>query len=61
MSVPAAVITVETGLQIVSQLMTLITAAQVAKKPITIDEWNAVVQPRDAAIAKLDADIAASD
>lgn len=60
MAVPAAVVTVETGLQVLSQLLALIQAAQAANKPITLDEWNAVVQPRDAAIAKLDADIAAS-
>ena len=56
----AAVVTVETGLQVVSQLLSLIQAAQKANTPINVDEWNAVVGARDAAIQKLDADIAAS-
>lgn len=57
----AAVVTIETGLQVVSQLLALIQAAQAAKQPINVDEWNAVVTGRNASISQLDMDIAKSD
>lgn len=56
----ATVVTVETGLQVVSQLLALIQAAQAANRPIALDEWTAVVSGRDAAIQQLDADISRS-
>lgn len=55
-----AVVTVETGLQVISQLLALIQAAQKTNAPINVDEWNAVIDGRNASIEKLDADIAAA-
>lgn len=53
----ATIVTVETGLQVVSQLLSLIQAAQKSNAPIDATAWNAVISGRDAALQKLDQDI----
>ena len=57
----AIVMTVETGLQIVAQLLPLIQQAYSAGQPIDVAAWNAALGNRNADLAKLDADIAAAD
>lgn len=52
-------ITVETGLQVLSQILTLVQAAQASGQPIDGAAWNAAIGARDTALVKLDADIAA--
>lgn len=53
-------ISVETGLQVLSQLLTLIQNAQTSGHPIDAADWQAALNARDAALAKLDRDIAAA-
>lgn len=55
-----AVVTVETALQVVSQLLSLIQAAHATNVPIDAGAWNAALSSRDGALEKLDEDIAHS-
>jgi hypothetical protein len=56
----STLITVTTGLQIVSQLLTLIQNSNATGTPIDAASWEAALNARDAALAKLDRDIAAA-
>lgn len=56
----AAIITLETGLQIVSQLLTLLQNSASTGQPIDAGTWNDTLTARDAALSKLDSDIADS-
>jgi hypothetical protein len=55
----ATIVTVETGLQIVAGLISLIQNSHSTGQPIDQATWDATTKPRDAALVKLDADIAA--
>jgi hypothetical protein len=55
----ATIVTVETGLQIIAQLIALIQSSHANGQLIDQMTWDAAMKPRDAALAKLDADIAA--
>jgi hypothetical protein len=54
----ATIVTVETALQIVAQLVPLIQSAVATGQPIDAATWAQALSARDAAQAKLDQDIA---
>lgn len=56
----STIVTIETGLQVVQALIGLIQTSQSTGQPIDAAAWAAATGSRDAALAKLDADIAAA-
>lgn len=56
----ATFISVETGLQILSQLLTLLQNSNSTGQPIDPAVWASVQAGRDASVNKLDTDIAAA-
>lgn len=55
----ATIVTIESALQILAQIIPLIQAAVSSGQPIDAAAWTSAITTRDTALDKLDADIAA--